>query len=194
MKNNSDLRFINTEKSIIAVFLELMSDIGYSKINVQKITDAAKINRSTFYYHFENKEELLEKVEYDLLDEFEQIIRYAPIDATHSSRLYQKAFMSHLNEIYSFLHKKGKIFTLLMSEKGDPIFVNLLSGKIKSEWNRKILIDKLVIPQKYFFASIIGITIGLIEEWVKGDFEESPETMVIITEKIINGIPQQIFD
>ena len=54
-----DRRIAKTRKAIFAAFDALIVRTDYSKISVQNIIDQADIGRSTFYEHFETKDELL---------------------------------------------------------------------------------------------------------------------------------------
>lgn len=60
-KKKTDLRVIKTKKAIHDAFLELIQTKGYDKITVQDIAEKAMINRNTFYLHYTDKFDLMEK-------------------------------------------------------------------------------------------------------------------------------------
>lgn len=51
-KSKTDLRIVRTRKNIMDSFIELSSKKEFKDITVKDITEAAMINRATFYYHF----------------------------------------------------------------------------------------------------------------------------------------------
>ncbi|ACV22877.1 DNA-binding transcriptional repressor FabR [Slackia heliotrinireducens] len=46
---------------IEAAFWRLLEEVGYSEITVRRISQAAGINRNSFYYHYESMEDLARK-------------------------------------------------------------------------------------------------------------------------------------
>ena len=46
---------------ILRSFSELLAEKGFESISVQDVTDKAQINRATFYAHFVDKYELLDR-------------------------------------------------------------------------------------------------------------------------------------
>jgi len=56
--NNQDVRVIKTNNLIRTAFLALLAEKGFHAMTVQDILDRAQINRSTFYKHFSNKNEV----------------------------------------------------------------------------------------------------------------------------------------
>lgn len=192
MEKNIDIRIVKTQRAINSVFFELMNEIGFSKINVQKIIERAEINRSTFYAHYLDKFDLLDKVENNLLICLKNIENEVPVELVTDQGFNAETLISHIKHVTNYLYENGKVFTLLMSDKGDPAFINKLSEMIKSVWVEKNLVDKLTIPQSYAFAAILGMTTSLIAEWVKSDFRETQEEFAQIVVKIFKDIPKNI--
>ncbi|EXJ23229.1 Transcriptional regulator, TetR family [Alkalibacterium sp. AK22] len=64
---NTDPRVTRTRKLIMESFLALSRSKDFSSITVTDIAEAATINRATFYSHFMDKYDLLEKVVNDKL-------------------------------------------------------------------------------------------------------------------------------
>lgn len=62
IEGNTDLRIIRTRKFIINSFIHLLEKKDFSSITIRDITSGAMINRATFYHHFVDKYDLLEKV------------------------------------------------------------------------------------------------------------------------------------
>jgi len=66
-KNNQ--RFHETEIRMESTMLELMKDTEFEKITVKRICEKAKVNRSTFYAHFIDIYDMLDKMERELRKE-----------------------------------------------------------------------------------------------------------------------------
>jgi len=64
---NVDLRIKRTQKAIKDAFFDLLEEKGFEHISVKDITDKAMISRNTFYLHYSDKYELLNKVCDDLI-------------------------------------------------------------------------------------------------------------------------------
>lgn len=65
-----DLRIVKTKENIKRAFQELIKEKSFSKITVTNIIEKSKINRSTFYKHYEDKYKLRESLINETLDDF----------------------------------------------------------------------------------------------------------------------------
>jgi AcrR family transcriptional regulator len=61
-QEKTDPRILRTRKLIMDSFIELSGKKEFKDITIKDITTEAMINRATFYYHFEDKYDLLDKV------------------------------------------------------------------------------------------------------------------------------------
>lgn len=193
MEKNIDIRVLKTKKNIKKVFFELMDEIGFSKITVRKIIECAEINRSTFYAHYSDKFDLLDELEKELLMGLKNI-EHKGLTELILSDFNSDIFIANAQHFATHLKENGKFITLLISEKGDPAFLNKLSEMIKSIWLEENLEDKLTIPQSYAIAALLGMLTSLIIEWVKSDFRETPQEFGLITFKIFQNINRSILN
>lgn len=61
-QEKTDPRILRTRKLIMDSFIELSGKKEFKDITIKDITTEAMVNRATFYYHFQDKYDLLEKV------------------------------------------------------------------------------------------------------------------------------------
>ena len=74
LKNPEDRRARRSRKLLKESLLELMKRKTFADISVRDVTDAADMNRGTFYLHYSGTTELLQSVETDLLSELQALI------------------------------------------------------------------------------------------------------------------------
>lgn len=96
-----------TEKRIETSLLQLMKEQTFETISIRQLIDLAEVNRSTFYRHYLDKYDLLEKIENRLLDDLQAYYQ----EALDSSCLFklEKEF-----KVEDFIHD-NKIFFIFLS-------------------------------------------------------------------------------
>ncbi|MGT2847264.1 TetR/AcrR family transcriptional regulator [Streptococcus massiliensis] len=100
-----DRRVKKSRAAIYHSFISLLNQKSYEKITVQEIIDLADVGRSTFYTHFETKENLLEELCQDL---FQHTFIERQSDGTPFDMI------AHI--FYHFQKNQDKIATLLLSK------------------------------------------------------------------------------
>lgn len=83
---------MNTTKQIIAdTMIQLLEAAEYKKISIQSICEAAHVSRNAFYYHFENKEAVIQWI----LDQ--QFMKYSlPFFKIHTDNISTKSFFGYI--------------------------------------------------------------------------------------------------
>lgn len=174
-----DRRQQKTRAAIFSAFTALLAEKSYSKITVQEIIDAANVGRTTFYAHFETKDDLLKELCEEL---FGHIISSA-MDCTHTHGLYSDGnapesvfchLLQHLQE------NDNNIISLLSCESSEiflRFFKDNLNSLIQSQFvnqDRKANID---IPQDFLINHISSSFVEMVLWWIKGRMKQTPKDL-----------------
>ncbi|MCH3922061.1 TetR/AcrR family transcriptional regulator [Limosilactobacillus sp.] len=100
-----------TNQQLQDALLKLMATKPFEKITINNIADTAHVNRSTFYRYYDDKYQLLERIEDDLIEQIDSIRdQVNPLQADHSAELLQTEvnfFNQHFNELQTLLGNNG---------------------------------------------------------------------------------------
>lgn len=105
-----DIRSQRTKKQIGECFLALLNQKPASKITVTEICEKIPINRATFYKHYLDIPDLLEKQVEEILEKLQAIIN--AYDSQQTEKL--------LLETLRYMRSEGACYYALGSENGDP--------------------------------------------------------------------------
>jgi len=96
-----DPRVKRTRSLILQSFSDLLAEKGFESISVQDVTDKAQINRATFYAHFVDKYELLDRW---ISQVFIQEIEKRTLNACHYTPENLRSLILAVCEFLSRLH------------------------------------------------------------------------------------------
>lgn len=169
--NVNDLRVVKTKQVLHGALLTLLSEKPLENISIAEICRVAKVNRGTFYLHYEQKEKLFEeyfqKIMEDLHNSYEE--PYRAVTNFHKNKLDP-------NTIGIFHHiERFKIFYRIVFSKNVPLtYYYMLFGEIQALLKRDLAQSKnREISIDFYSAYQANAIIGLILEWYRHDFAES---------------------
>ena len=122
-----DRRQRKTREAIYGAFEELMAQQHYSAVTVAQIIERADVGRSTFYAHFETKDNLLSEICREMFDHiFEGVNEYCVTHAnlaTESIEGKLAHLLYHLRDTHSGLCGK-------LVREGEPIFTRYFEQQL----------------------------------------------------------------
>lgn len=65
-----DLRIVRTKESIRWTFEQMICEMDYEQISVKELTERARINRKTFYLHYNTLDDLLREMQNEMVRDF----------------------------------------------------------------------------------------------------------------------------
>ncbi len=171
-----DRRVRRTRAALAKALLTLIETKEYDAITIQQITDAADLNRATFYLHYANKEELLtdslEAMFDELVAQFSDIVEKRPLWEDATAEL---AIFNHIAE-------HASLYKVLLSERGQGYviyrIVDYIAAYAKSQTGAHLPPESaLNLPKEIISHHVAGSIFALVSWWVQNDMPYEPEYM-----------------
>ncbi len=174
-----DLRVIRTDRRIRETFLQLIDEVGFDAVTIKLLTERAEVNRGTFYHHYADKYELLERMTNEIFEKieatFEREIPFVLINKTEDSP-YRRII-----PFLIFLYENRTLMRILLSPTSDGMF-----RKRVRDYMQQILFSGLheqgerLVPEDYLIAYLSAAHLGVIESWLSHPNETTPEEIARI--------------
>ncbi len=177
-KPQDDLRYQKTEALIQRTFRELLGEMDYPQITIQKLAERAQINRKTFYLHYPSVDALLIKMQKDIIEEFLEPVKGTKLPGG-LERIVRNCYEG--------------------SERADPMNEKIL----KSKGRFPVENDPGAPPEREFFdedyslfsqeerpylLTFVNAALGaMYRHWVEAGRKESVEEMIGLTVRLISG-------
>ena len=173
MNSKNNRRAKMTKLLFHNALLELMQEKPFSKITIKEICEQADLNRTTFYLHYADQNELLKEIERDTCQKTHEYIK--KLDTA-----------SDISEL---------ITALLKYIKQNHIIFNTLFSSGETDWFQVELVQNVLIKvydkfpdfrntayKNYIIGSLMHGTCHMIIEWINNrfDLKESELAALII--------------
>ena len=161
--------------------IHLMKEKPISSITVKEICEVADINRSTFYSHFSDQFDLLNKIEGEIIEE---------MNATLNQYNYTKEeeVLKMTEKLLEYVADNSEICQTLFSEHGDTSFpkrVMLVAQQITAKtWTNTNNVDKNI--SEYIGTFVVSGSIHIIKSWLDKGMDKTPKEMAEIIIKLTN--------
>ncbi|MEC0245899.1 TetR/AcrR family transcriptional regulator [Paenibacillus chitinolyticus] len=186
-ETSTDLRIIRTKESIREALIDLIEEKGFEAVTVKDITTKARINRGTFYAHYQDKYDLIAKCQEEFMIGLSQIVKQNLVNiiADLDSNVSPTAPFTVMVSIFEYLNLNRKFMRAVSGPKGDLNFLTKLKDFM---WNTLFVRNEfplirqetLLVPSEYLVSYIASAHMGVVQQWLNGDGKESPEEMALI--------------
>jgi Transcriptional regulator len=177
----TDLRIIKTRAAIRSHFLDLLLKKNFNEITVKDIAQAANIGRGTFYLHYEDKFDLLDKVMQEGLDA--TVGHFQPQHYLQNGMMVPERMIRFLSSIYGYFRENERFFRAMLFNDGVPNFKGRLQQCFLEKFRREI--GQILPTDSHSEAVTMEILpifissgmIGLVEWWFRTGMHISEEDM-----------------
>ena len=176
----TDRRSRRTFESLLQALLQLMQTRTYDQISVQDIVQQANVGRSTFYAHFQNKDELL-------MQGFEVMLEHVTLQI----KLNEQGELQFNSAVF-FQHAAGhfELYRTLIWGTG----LGLLVKDGQERFSRKVeerltlLLENkqdLPVPLDILSSTLSGSLLVMLKWWLDHKMPYSAEAMDMYFQKMI---------
>lgn len=165
-----DPRILRTRQLIRDAFVELLQEYDVEKITVNRLAERATINRVTFYLHYKDIPDLMEKMADGMIEHIERILK---MDSGEDGDA-----LVHLLE---HIAKNSKFYKVVLASRRTPVFTErllkllteLVTFTIENRGGDRVLQNAGIqkeIAVWYHSAALIGSIVS----WLRKDLPYSP--------------------
>ena len=189
--NIDDMRYLNAEKKIVESFYQLLEKKNFSDIKTKEIIEAACVNKSTFYAHYSDKYDLLDKLENRVIDGFYDITSglSADILQNHDLSVELKPYYYALAQ---YVYSKRKELLLLFTENNYSRITLKIAAHIEMMWKEKNFTIFYHKKETYYIAALAHMISGVICRWLQTDLLESPDELAAIMQNLGDNVRNAI--
>lgn len=181
MEKKVDRRVIKTRRQLKKGLAALMKEKSVNQITVKELVEEVDINRSTFYLHFKDIQDLLREIEENMEAQIKRAIEEHPIVSRNENAFY------FIEDMFRVLDEEREISKALIGPNGDMGFIHRIERIIKE--NSRGTLEKMFPGKKedlkYFYAFCLSGCLGLVKVWLNEGEEKSPEEMAQMTFNMI---------
>lgn len=176
-KASNDRRAIRTKRMIRSALAELIEEKGFRNISVTDLTKRADINRGTFYLHYVDKYDLLDKIENEIISEIEEDTRHLDSNIMMNIDAINEP-LPFMVKIFEYFRENSGIIKCILGPKGDPTFERKIKKFIETnlfekQKSKRFNLDQALISEEYFIPYILSADLGVIKHWLEKGMKES---------------------
>ncbi len=181
---NTDRRIRRTKALLTDAFLSLLKTKSFNDITVKELCETADVNRGTFYLHYKDIYEMMERLEEEIVTRFEEVL------TLHTPEELGSDPNELLYDLFVFIAEHADLCQTLLGQYGDISFLMKIKSIFHDRfWNVWLhtFYEEDRSRYEYSYNFIVSGCIGLIETWLSLGHRESPEEMAALAGSIITS-------
>lgn len=190
LEQNIDRRIIRTRHMIYETFLALMSEKDFVQISVKDITHQANISRSTFYAHYKDKYDLLDKIIEDKLSILNELLAKSNLPKNAwNNEVADPFFVTYFECIATNYTFYKQMFMMKDSNQFSTKLYHVIRESLSIRFSRIEKERKFSIPLDILLDYSTSSLLGVTKVWVENHMIYSPNYIALqFTRLSINGI------
>lgn len=167
-----DRRIQRTRQMLFASLIEVILEKGYEAATAQDIIDRANVGRSTFYSHFQDKEQLLMSGADGLMGAFEEF--GSGSKGEEGNWEFSLALFKHAEE-------QRRVFRALLGKQVGKVVLERMEGGltiyVEDHFKEAFTKKKPSTPHELFTRFLVSSFLGILTWWLEKNLPYSAEAV-----------------
>lgn len=160
--------------------LDLMQEKPVEKITIKEICERSELNRSTFYLHYNEPNDLLKSIEDEIIENTSDYLEKIGAGINDSAVHYICSFLNYIKE-------NDKLFRTMLIKRENPFFkkkfIKISLEKIISSLN--CTADESL--KKYIYGYAVNGCLSVIIEWMESGYKLPEQDIVSLLFNLSKG-------
>ena len=167
----------NTKRKLRASLMKMVLRKPLRSITVKELTNDADVNRSTFYFHYQDVKAMVKEMEGEFFNDFAAALEAIDQKSHDSLLILVRCLENHMD-----------LCKIVLGSNGDMEFLeemkNIIEEKISRIW-------KSAVPEmsdedlQILDAFLIGGVVSTLQRWVREEPRASAEALAAVLNRLI---------
>ncbi|KSU61731.1 TetR family transcriptional regulator [[Bacillus] enclensis] len=173
----TDPRVLRTRQLLKEAFVDLLQEMDIEKLSVNRLAERATINRVTFYLHYKDISDMLDKMADEVIEDMSNVLGEPEADKSSGDEENIKMlerFLEHIAE-------NAKFYKTILVSRGLPHFKERLLSFF-TEWlvqridsrGSDSFVRQAGIEKEIFLWYDAAAVMGTVEAWLRNDMPYTP--------------------
>ena len=172
-------RQTSTKEDIKEALIQLLSEEKFENISVSKLCKRAGINRGTFYLHYIDKYDMMERLKEEIISQLRSLFE----EHATSPRELMMANFQNLKENERLINAVAKSKYINFRETIREFMTSIILSEQQTASTEAFLRENFRVPEKYALEIFLSSIEGIVSLWITSGVQESPQE---ITDIILN--------
>lgn len=170
--NNTDRRVKRTKKALRDALLSLLEEKSINQISVTELTTLADVNRATFYFYYTDLIDMLQQIQNESYQYFEEIISESPPSINTI-----EGFTEYAENIFNFCKEHETLVRFIVNnDTNNQLYKQIQVLMLNNIPNSKEIFDEKN-PARYSTNFILNAMVGIMIDWMDEGMTISPHDL-----------------
>lgn len=187
MDEKTDLRKKRTKRLLRTALLELVEEKGLERVTVRDLTERAEINRGTFYLHYRDVPDFMERLSEEVFEGMSALLKQ--LNPFEIKQYAEKGLpYPAAVQVLNYVAQNADYFRVILGTNGDSRF----SIKVKAFMSDHLythvfskVSDESNFPRDYLIAFMTSANIGLYTHWILNDMNMPVEELALFLTRVL---------
>lgn len=181
----------STRTLILNTAIALLAEVGYDRLTITQIADAAEVGRGTIYHYFGDKDGLVLHIFQRYYDQIEEEVnrRMLQYESPQRELVAWQITFEHLAQIKPLFQKMdspgGQILWRRFADYAQQHFRASLEGGhfLYPQW--------MSLPIDVMAAFTGGAVLNVMQRWISGELEYEPADLAAMVHRLLYHVPDE---